>query len=99
MAVLEAVRGWEQLARLPHIGEAEREEGSDEDEEARTPVEESENELEEGEWTSIQLENELDGLLGVDHISLLMEHDAHADDVSVPLRESSMDMVQDKQPT
>jgi protein kinase C substrate 80K-H len=94
MAVLEAVRGWEQLAHLPHIGEAEREEGSDEDEEATTPVQESDNELEEGEWTSLQLENELDGLLGVDHISLLMEHDAHVDDVSsVPSRESSMDMA------
>ncbi|KAH9007273.1 glucosidase II beta subunit-like-domain-containing protein [Lactarius hatsudake] len=82
MAVLEAVRGWEQLAHLPHIGETEREEGSDGDEEATPPVEESEEELEEGEWTSLQLENELDGLLGVDHISLLMEHDAHVDDVS-----------------
>ncbi|KAI9466553.1 glucosidase II beta subunit-like-domain-containing protein [Lactarius psammicola] len=82
MAVLEAVRGWEQLAHLPHIGEAEREEGSDVDEEVTTPVEGSEEELEEGEWTSLQLESELDGLLGVDHISLLMEHDAHVDDAS-----------------
>jgi len=71
-------------ARAPATyGEAEREEGSDEDEEATTiPVEESEDELEEGEWTSLRLENELDGLLSVDHISLLMEHDAHVDDVS-----------------
>jgi len=84
MAVLEAVRGWEQLANLQPLGEAEREEGSDgdEDEEDKTLIEENEEELEEGEWTSLRLENELDGLLGVDHISLLMEHDAHVDDIS-----------------
>ncbi len=100
MAVLEAVRGWEQLVHLPHIGEAEREEGSDGDEEATTPAEESEEELSEGEWTSLQLENELDGLLGVDHISLLMEHDAHVDDASsVSPRESSMDMAYGKRTT
>lgn len=82
MAVLEAVRGWEQLAHLPHIEEAEREEGSDGDEKAKTLVEEGEEELEDGAWTSLQLENELDGLLGVDHISLLMEHDAQVDGAS-----------------
>ena len=95
MAVLEAVRGWEQLAHLPPIGEAEREEGSDgdDDEEPTTVIEENEEELEEGEWTSLQLENELVGLLGADHVSLLMEHDAHIDvNPSVTSRESSMDM-------
>ena len=93
MAVLEAVRGWEQLAQLRPVGEAEREEGSDgdEDEEPTTLIEENEEELGEGEWTSLQLETELDGLLGVDHISLLMEHDAHVGDIStVDSRESSM---------
>lgn len=95
MAVLEAVRGWEQLANLRPLGEAESEEGSDGDEdggeELPTLSEENQEELEEGEWTSVQLENELDGLLGVDHISLLMEHDAHVDDSSpMASRESSM---------
>src|SRR5882757_288265 len=74
MAVLEAVRGWEQLAHLPPIGEAELEEGSDEEEEATTSVDENEEQLEEGEWTSLQLQNELDELLGIDYVSLLMEH-------------------------
>jgi protein kinase C substrate 80K-H len=86
MAVLEAVRGWEQLANLRPLGEAELEEGSDGDEsggeELPTVIEENEEELEEGAWNSVQLENELDGLLGVDHISLLMEHDAHVGDSS-----------------
>src|ERR1700758_2722806 len=46
MAVLEAVRGWEYLAGLPHIGEAEREEGSDEEQEATTNIDEVKEELE-----------------------------------------------------
>ncbi|KAI0301937.1 glucosidase II beta subunit-like-domain-containing protein [Multifurca ochricompacta] len=79
MAVLEAVRGWEYLADLPHVGEAEREEGSDEEEEATIPANDAKQELEEGEWTKLQLENELDGLLNVDHVSLLMEHDTFVD--------------------
>ncbi|KAI0269413.1 glucosidase II beta subunit-like-domain-containing protein [Gloeopeniophorella convolvens] len=77
MAVLEAVRGWEYLAGLPHIGEAESEEGSDEDEAAPAKEEEKE-ELEEGAWTALQLEHQLDGLLNTDHVSLLMEHDTFA---------------------
>ncbi|KAH9978251.1 glucosidase II beta subunit-like-domain-containing protein [Lactifluus volemus] len=79
MAVLEAVRGWEYLAGLPHIGEAEREEGVDEEEET-TQTDKADEELEEGEWSALQLEQELDGLLNVDHISLLMEHEAYVDD-------------------
>ena len=104
MAVLEAVRGWEQLAKLRPLGEAELEEGSDGDEDGYEEVpiliEENEEELKEGEWTSVQLENELGGLLGVDHISLLMEHDAHVDDgLSVASRESSVIMTYGKQTT
>jgi protein kinase C substrate 80K-H len=79
MAVLEAVRGWEYLAGLPHIGEAEREEGVDEEEET-TQTDNADEELEEGEWSALKLEQELDGLLNVDHISLLMEHEAYVDD-------------------
>jgi protein kinase C substrate 80K-H len=104
MAVLEAVRGWEQLANLRPLGETELEEGSDGDEdggeEVPTVIEESAEELEEGAWDSVQLENELGGLLGVDHISLLMEHDAHVDDGSpVASRESSISMAHGKRTT
>ena len=79
MAVLEAVRGWEYHAGLPHIGveedaENKDEEGSDDVEEAPEAVEE---ELEEGMWTAERLEKDLDGLLKADYVSLLMEHDTH----------------------
>ena len=80
MAVLEAVRGWEYLAGLPHITEADREEGSDEEDGAKSQVDEAKEELEEGEWSSQQLEQQLDGVLNVDHMSLLIEHDSYADE-------------------
>lgn len=77
MAVLEAVRGWEYLAGLPPLGEAEREEGSDEEDEATAQVDEVKEEIvEEGEWS----EQQLDELLNTDHISLLMEHDSFVDE-------------------
>jgi protein kinase C substrate 80K-H len=79
MAVLEAVRGWEHLAGLPNISEDEREEGSDEEEGTTTQADKAEEELEEGEWSALQLDQQLDGLLNVDHISLLMEHEAYVD--------------------
>jgi len=80
MAVLEAVRGWEYLAGLPHLGEAEREEGGADDEEATANIDNVKEELEEGEWSMEQLEQQLDELLHVDHVSLLMEHDSHVND-------------------
>lgn len=80
MAVLEAVRGWEYLAGLPHLGEAEREEGSDEEEGGATSQTDEVRELEEGEWSVQQLEQQLDGLLKADHVSLLMEHDSYVGD-------------------
>jgi len=36
--------------------------------------------MEEDEWSVQQLEQELDGLLNVDHTSLLMEHDSYVDE-------------------
>ncbi|KAI0057754.1 hypothetical protein BV25DRAFT_1352121 [Artomyces pyxidatus] len=75
MAVLEAVRGWEYHAGLPHIGEAEREEGVDEDDDAAK--EDAAEEVPEGEWTAEELEHQLDTLLETDYVSLLMEHDKH----------------------
>ncbi len=80
MAVLEAVRGWEYLAGLPHITEVEREEGSDEEDGKMTQVDKVEEGLEEGEWSAQQLEQQLDELLNVDHVSLLIEHDSYVDE-------------------
>jgi protein kinase C substrate 80K-H len=80
MAVLEAVRGWEYLAGLPHISEAEREEGSDEEDGATAQVDEVQEEIEEGEWSVQQLEQQLDEVLNVDHISLLIEHESIVDE-------------------
>lgn len=75
MAVLEAVRGWEYFAGLPHIGEEEKaeEETSEEGDGEKEPVEE----LEEGAWTEEQLQADLPKLLKTDHVSLLVEHDKH----------------------
>lgn len=86
MAVLEAVRGWEYLAGLPHIGVEEDAQVavdlSVSDEEAG--IEESEEEKkeeevasEEEEWTAEDLETGLDDLLNTDYVSLLMAHDEH----------------------
>lgn len=92
MAVLEAVRGWEYLAGLPHISEAEREEGSDEEGGATAQIDEVKEEIEEGEWSVQELEQGLDELLNVDHISLLIEHDSFVDDLdSVSLCEHFTD--------
>jgi protein kinase C substrate 80K-H len=92
MAVLEAVRGWEYLAGLPHISEAEREEGSDEEGGATAQIDEVKEEIEEGEWSVQELDQGLDELLNVDHISLLIEHDSFVDDLdSVSLCEHFTD--------
>jgi protein kinase C substrate 80K-H len=94
MAVLEAVRGWEYLAGLPHITEADREEGSDEEDGATSPVDEAKEELKEGEWSAQQLEQQLDGILNVDHTSLLIEHDSYVDEpASIPLSEHLTDFT------
>lgn len=77
MAVLEAVRGWEFHAGLPHIGTEEKEEGVDpEDEKADEEKKEKEEEvLEEGMWSKDELDRDLDGLLKTDYVGLLLEHD------------------------
>lgn len=81
MAVLGAVRGWEYLAGLPHIGaEENKEEGSDGSEEKEKQQEEGTTEgekVEEGMWSKEELENGLDGLLDTDYIGLLLEHDEY----------------------
>lgn len=81
MAVLEAVRGWEHYAKIPHIGEEEkakeRKVGDEEDTEAEGSDEEPEEVLEEGEWSSSRLEYDLNSLINTDHVNLLLEHDKH----------------------
>lgn len=78
MAVLEAVRGWEHFAGLPHINDIKKDEEEAEDEPSEDEAETPEESLEEGMWTEGQLEHELDSLLGSDHDSLLLAHDKHA---------------------
>lgn len=72
MAVLEAVRGWESLAGLPHINDIRKGEDSGEKTKVHTPeVEEEDEDV----WNADQIDKELDHLLKIDHISLLLEHD------------------------
>ncbi|KAJ7283361.1 glucosidase II beta subunit-like-domain-containing protein [Mycena rebaudengoi] len=83
MAVLEAVRGWEFHAGLPHIGveeDAKAAEAEASTEEAGTKeetVEKKEEEVDDDTWTAEELEKDLDSLLETDYVSLLLEHDDH----------------------
>ncbi|KLO07499.1 endoplasmic reticulum protein [Schizopora paradoxa] len=79
MAVLEAVRGWEEYAGLSH-GDAQNEEGDDNAENSEEGKEEAEEELEEGMWSAGRLDYDLDRLINVDHVNLLLEHDKHIGD-------------------
>ena len=81
MAVLEAVRGWEFLAGLPHIGveedaivESESADTESSIEEDSTPAVEK---LPEGHWSAEKLETDLNGLFNSDYVSLLIEHEEH----------------------
>jgi protein kinase C substrate 80K-H len=90
MAVLEAVRGWEYLAGLPHVGEAEKEEGSDvEDAGAGEGKQDSQEVLEEGMWSAERLDQDLDSLVGSDYVSLLLEHEEH---IRSPPKSSSREL-------
>jgi protein kinase C substrate 80K-H len=75
MAVLEAVRGWEELAGLPHINDV----GKDAEAKPETKSETSgpEEEVEPEMWSALQLEHGLDTLLKEDHVSLLLGHEEH----------------------
>ncbi|KAG7096561.1 hypothetical protein E1B28_003983 [Marasmius oreades] len=76
MAVLEAVRGWEQIAGLEHIndvGKDKEEEKEEEEKQAQPAVQEEDD----GMWTAEELEQDLDELLNTDYVSLLLEHDEH----------------------
>ncbi len=78
MAVLEAVRGWEQIADLPHINDRGNTYEDVTDEEAGITTE-SEDNLEDGEWSREDLETKLDSLLNTDYESLLLAHEEHID--------------------
>jgi len=72
MAVLEAVRGWEQLSEEITIQDEEL--GSDEDDTS------SSQPTEQGEWSgrsSEELDNDIGKLLQTDYVSLLLAHDKH----------------------
>ncbi|KAM6495455.1 Glucosidase II beta subunit-like domain containing protein [Amanita muscaria] len=79
MAVLEAVRGWEQLAKLPHINDVGKEQQEATVEEAGIVPEEEEESLDDGAWSREDLETELDSLLKTDYESLLFAHEEHID--------------------
>ncbi|KAG5645275.1 hypothetical protein DXG03_006577 [Asterophora parasitica] len=88
MAVLEAVRGWEELAGLPHINDVAK--GSEaESTDAATDKEEEkkDEEKDENAWTAERLERDIDPLLNTDYVSLLLEHDEH---IMAPHEEGSI---------
>lgn len=79
MAVLEAVRGWEHFAGLPHINDIKKDEDAESEQDSESPADSSDEPEEDGGWTETQLEHQLDGLLGTDYDSLLLEHDKHTE--------------------
>ena len=70
MAVLEAVRGWEQIAGLPHINDVKK----DEDEGGEEPLP-----FDASEPSSEETERKVESVLKTNHVSLLMEHDKYMD--------------------
>ena len=91
MAVLEAVRGWEELAGLPHINDVGKDSVAGESKENQpadtSTTSKDDEENDQDVWTSERLENDLDHLLNVDHVSLLIAHDEH---VQTPHEEPSL---------
>lgn len=69
MAVLEAVRGWEQIAGLPHINDVKK----DEDEGGEEPLPPEDQ----SEISDEETERKIEDILKTNHISLLMEHDKY----------------------
>jgi hypothetical protein len=81
MAVLEAVRGWEQITHINDIGKT-NEHVTDEE----ASISEGEEKREEGEWSREDLEAKLDSLLNTDYESLLLAHEEH---IHAPMETSS----------
>ncbi|KAJ4472044.1 glucosidase II beta subunit-like-domain-containing protein [Lentinula aciculospora] len=81
MAVLEAVRGWEEMAGLPHINDVGKDSVSNEEagvqEDTASDVAEPEEALDDEMWSAEELEKDLDDLLNSDYVSLLLEHDEY----------------------
>ncbi|TCD61481.1 hypothetical protein EIP91_008382 [Steccherinum ochraceum] len=81
MAVLEAVRGWEHFAGLPHINDVQKDEAETESEETgETSQEDLEtDQIEDDLWSESQLDHQLDELLAADYDTLLLEHEKHVE--------------------
>jgi len=71
MAVLEAVRGWEQIAGLPHINDVKK----DEDEGGEEPPSFDDQSKVSHEET----EHRVESILKTNYVSLLIEHDKYLD--------------------
>ena len=71
MAVLEAVRGWEQIAGLPHINDVKKD-GAGGGEESLPLSDQSEVSNEE-------TESKVESILKTNRVALLMEHDKYVD--------------------
>lgn len=83
MAVLEAVRGWEQIAGLPHINDVKK----DEDEGGEEPLPSDDQPEPSNEETERKVEN----ILNTNRVSLLLEHDKYVDQAQVSsIRELSI---------
>ncbi|KAG1753222.1 glucosidase II beta subunit-like-domain-containing protein [Suillus lakei] len=91
MAVLEAVRGWEALAELPHINDVRKGDDGEADTTAEKPKTEDDVE-DEGLWNAAKIEKELDQLLKTDH-SLLLDISAYLPDALLPSYHSFRDSV------
>ena len=75
MAVLEAVRGWEQIAGLPHINDVKKDEA--EGGEEPLPFDDQSGISDE------ETEHKVEGILKTNRVSLLMEHDKYVDQAQV----------------
>jgi protein kinase C substrate 80K-H len=73
MAVLEAVRGWEQVAGLPHINDVKKDAEIDE----TTSEDLAQSEDKANDINPDELKKEIEQILRTDRISLLVEHDKH----------------------
>jgi len=71
MAVLEAVRGWEQIAGLPHVNDVKKDEG--EGGEELLPFDDQSG------ISNEETEQKVESILKTNHISLLMKHDKYVD--------------------
>ena len=86
MAVLEAVRGWEALAGLPHINHVAKDETTAEEGSDDKPSQQEEEAADDDLWTASELEYQLDELLeDSDYDSLLIEHDKHVGAPASPM--------------